>query len=149
MTPIGARTPRRFTLMAEGRQGSGLYPHGRWRTRGPLSAHRAATTLPCLACSAGRIDGECFPAYVEQILLPSLEPGDIVVMDMCRRPRWCKIFRKARVLACVRPFAAVVHAGGPYGSSRSGSNSILRARSAYHDRVFRPVSLTVATILSD
>ena len=29
----------------------------------------------------GPINGECFRAYVEQILLPSLKPGDIVVMD--------------------------------------------------------------------
>ncbi len=36
-------------------------------------------TAPCLF--DGPINGECFRAYVEQILLPSLKPGDIVVMD--------------------------------------------------------------------
>ena len=29
----------------------------------------------------GPIDGECFLAWVEQVLAPTLRPGDIVVMD--------------------------------------------------------------------
>ena len=29
----------------------------------------------------GPINGETFRAYVEQVLIPTLEPGDIVVMD--------------------------------------------------------------------
>jgi len=29
----------------------------------------------------GPMDGECFLAYVEQVLAPSLTPGDVVVMD--------------------------------------------------------------------
>jgi hypothetical protein len=41
--------------------------------------HCDSFTAPCLF--DGPINGECFRAYVEQILLPSLKPGDIVVMD--------------------------------------------------------------------
>jgi transposase len=29
----------------------------------------------------GPIDGESFPLYVEKVLLPTLRPGDIVIMD--------------------------------------------------------------------
>jgi hypothetical protein len=29
----------------------------------------------------GLIDGESFTAYVEKILLPTLQPGDIVILD--------------------------------------------------------------------
>lgn len=29
----------------------------------------------------GPINGECFLSYVEQVLVPSLKPGDVVVMD--------------------------------------------------------------------
>lgn len=33
----------------------------------------------------GSINGECFRAYVEQLLLPTLKSGDIVIMDnLCR-----------------------------------------------------------------
>jgi transposase len=34
---------------------------------------------PCLF--DGPVNAECFRAYVEQLLLPSLKPGDIVIMD--------------------------------------------------------------------
>jgi hypothetical protein len=54
----------------------GFAPHGRWRTLTFLGALRCdRLTAPCLA--GGPINGECFRAYVEQILLPSLHPGDI------------------------------------------------------------------------
>ena len=43
---------------------------------------------PCVL--DGPINGESFKAYVEQFLVPTLRPGDIVIMDMCGRPRWCK-----------------------------------------------------------
>jgi len=36
-------------------------------------------TAPCLF--DGPINGETFEAYVERVLLPTLKPGDIVIMD--------------------------------------------------------------------
>ena len=36
-------------------------------------------TAPCVI--DGPINGECFRAWVEQALVPTLKPGDIVVMD--------------------------------------------------------------------
>ena len=36
-------------------------------------------TAPCVF--DGPINGESFQGYVEQVLLPSLNPGDIVIMD--------------------------------------------------------------------
>jgi transposase len=36
-------------------------------------------TAPCLF--DGLINGECFRAYVEQVLVPQLQPGDVVIMD--------------------------------------------------------------------
>ena len=38
-----------------------------------------AITAPCVF--DGPINGESFLSYVEQILVPSLRPGDIVIMD--------------------------------------------------------------------
>ena len=36
----------------------------------------------CMHCTlVGPINGESFRAYVEQMLVPTLQPGDIVVMD--------------------------------------------------------------------
>lgn len=55
-------------------------PHGHWRTLTLIAALRQdGITAPCLF--DGPINGESFRAYVEQILLPTLRAGDIVVMD--------------------------------------------------------------------
>jgi transposase len=55
-------------------------PHGHWQTMTFLAALRHdGITAPCVI--DGPINGESFHAYVEQILLPTLKPGDIVVMD--------------------------------------------------------------------
>jgi transposase len=55
-------------------------PHGHWRTQTFLAALRSdAITAPCLL--NGPINGESFLSYVEQFLLPTLKPGDVVIMD--------------------------------------------------------------------
>jgi transposase len=64
----------------KGKRLRGFAPHGHWRTLtflGALRCNRLAA--PCVF--DGPINGECFRAYVEQQLVPVLEPGDIVVMD--------------------------------------------------------------------
>jgi transposase len=55
-------------------------PQGRWRTLTFLAALRLdRIDAPCVI--DGPINGESFLAYVEQALVPSLKPGDIVVID--------------------------------------------------------------------
>ena len=57
-----------------------LAPHGHWRTLTFLGALRHdGLVAPCVL--DGPIDGESFRAYVEQLLVPTLEHGDIVIMD--------------------------------------------------------------------
>jgi transposase len=55
-------------------------PHGRWRTLTFLAAlRRDRIDAPCVI--DGPINGTSFLAYVEQILVPALKPGDIVIID--------------------------------------------------------------------
>ena len=55
-------------------------PHGHWRTLTFLAALRHdGITAPCVL--DGPINGRGFRAYVEEILVPTLKSGDIVVMD--------------------------------------------------------------------
>ena len=55
-------------------------PHGRWRTLTFVGALRYdRICAPCVF--DGPINGICFRAYVEQVLIPTLAPGDIVIMD--------------------------------------------------------------------
>ena len=73
MTRSHGRAPRGQRLVAKA-------PHGRWRTLTFLAALRHdRLTAPCVI--DGPINGESFLAYIEQVLVPTLQPGDIVVFD--------------------------------------------------------------------
>jgi transposase len=65
------------------RRGSRLIaqvPHGHWQTMTFLAALRHdRIDAPWLL--EGPIDGETFATYVEKVLVPTLRPGDIVIMD--------------------------------------------------------------------
>lgn len=55
-------------------------PHGHWKTMTFLAALRHdRVDAPCVF--DGPINGERFQLYVEKMLVPTLKPGDIVVMD--------------------------------------------------------------------
>lgn len=67
------RAPRGQRLVA-------AVPHGHWKTTTLIAAvGLGGIVAPCVL--DGPVDGETFRAYVEQMLAPSLAPGDIVVMD--------------------------------------------------------------------
>jgi putative transposase len=73
MAPLRGWAPRGLRLKAK-------VPQGRWETMTFLAALRHdRIDAPWLL--AGPINGEKFRLYVEKVLVPSLRPGDIVVMD--------------------------------------------------------------------
>lgn len=55
-------------------------PFARWQTSTFIAALRV-TGLTAPGVFDGAIDGPSFLAYVEQILVPTLQPGDIVIAD--------------------------------------------------------------------
>jgi transposase len=58
----------------------GKVPHRRWKTMTFVAALRHdGITAPWII--DGPIDGESFRTYIERVLVPTLRPGDIVVMD--------------------------------------------------------------------
>ena len=73
MTRLRGWSPRGIPLVDK-------VPHGHWRTLTFLAALRCDRIDAPLVLD-GPINGESFTAYVEQFLLPTLSPGDIVVMD--------------------------------------------------------------------
>lgn len=58
----------------------GKVPHGHWKTLTLVAALRHdGIVAPCVF--DGPINGRSFLAYVREILVPALRPGDIVVLD--------------------------------------------------------------------
>jgi len=55
-------------------------PHGHWKTMTFLAALRC-DRIDAPFVLDGPINGAWFLAYVEQMLVPTLKPGDVVVMD--------------------------------------------------------------------
>jgi len=55
-------------------------PHGHWKTTTFTGALRLSGLTAPLVLD-GPMNAEAFRAYVKQILVPTLRPGDIVVMD--------------------------------------------------------------------
>ena len=73
MAPLRGWAPRGARLSAK-------VPQGRWKTMTFLAALRH-NRIEAPWRLDGPINGEKFRLYIERILVPSLRPGDIVVMD--------------------------------------------------------------------
>jgi hypothetical protein len=58
-------------------------PHGHWTTTTFVGALRC-DGLPAPLAIDGAINGKLFLAYVEQVLVPTLKPGDVVIMENLR-----------------------------------------------------------------
>jgi len=55
-------------------------PHGHWKTT-TLIAALGIAGIRCSAVIDGAVNANVFEAFIEQVLVPVLTPGDIVVMD--------------------------------------------------------------------
>src|ERR1700743_3403192 len=77
-------------------------PHGRWKNMTFLAAFRP-DRIEAHWLLKGPSDGESFRLYVESVLLPTLRPGDIVIMDNLGSHR-SKIVRQLIRSARATPF---------------------------------------------
>jgi transposase len=73
MAPLRGWAPRGERLTAK-------VPHGRWKTTTFLAALRH-NRIDAPWVLDGPIDGESFRTYVEKVLVPTLKPGDLVIID--------------------------------------------------------------------
>ena len=96
-------------------------PHGRWRTLIFLAALRHdRIDAPCVL--DGPINGTSFRVYVEQFLVPTLAPGDIVIMDNLGSHKG-QLVRRASRAAGARLFFLPPYSPDLTRSSRSSRNS--------------------------
>jgi transposase len=71
---------RRFGRSPRGERCRASVPYGHWKTT-TFTAGLRITGMTAPFVLDGPMDGECFFAYVEQVLAPSLHPGDVVIID--------------------------------------------------------------------
>jgi len=71
---------RLFGRIARGQRLRALVPYGHWKTMTFVGALRCEGITAPLVLD-GPMNAASFLAYVEQVLVPTLRPGDIVVMD--------------------------------------------------------------------
>lgn len=79
-TGVTTNLLRRYGRAARGVRVYDDAPFGRWATSTFLAALRV-TGLTAPGVFDGAIDGASFLAYIEQILVPTLHPGDRVIAD--------------------------------------------------------------------
>ena len=74
---------RRYGRAKRGHRLVAAVPHGHWKTTTFVGALRCdGLTAPFVI--DGAINGDLFLAYVEQVLVPTLRQGDVVIMDNLR-----------------------------------------------------------------
>ena len=71
---------RRYGRAPRGERLRAAVPHGHWKTTTFVAGLRLDGVVAPLVLD-GPINAAAFEAYVEQFLAPTLQPGDIVVMD--------------------------------------------------------------------
>lgn len=77
MARTRGRTPRGERLRAS-------VPHGHWKTTTFIAGLRRAGMVAPMVLD-GPINGVWFQAYIDEVLVPTLSPGDMVIMDMSGR----------------------------------------------------------------
>lgn len=73
MTRLRGRAPRGERLVAK-------VPHGHWKTT-TLIAALGIDGIRCSTVVDGAVNADVFEAFVEQVLVPELRAGDVVVLD--------------------------------------------------------------------
>jgi transposase len=79
-TGASTKMARRYGRAPRGQRLRAGVPHGHWKTTTFIGALRLeGMTAPMVL--DGPMTGDWFAAYVKQVLVPSLSPGDIVILD--------------------------------------------------------------------
>ena len=71
----------------EGERCRAAVPHGHWKTTTFTAGLRLDGMVAPMVLD-GAMNSIAFLAYVEQVLVPELKPGDIVIMDILPRRPW-------------------------------------------------------------
>ena len=79
-TATATNMARRYGRAPRGQRCRVAVPHGHYKTT-TVTAGLRASGLTALSLLDGAMNGERFRVYVEQVLVPTLKPGDTVILD--------------------------------------------------------------------
>ena len=79
-TGCATNMARRYGRCARSERLKGQVPHGHWKIT-TFTAGLRVDGLTAPMVLDGAMNGDWFKAYVEQVLVPTLSPGDIVVRE--------------------------------------------------------------------
>lgn len=85
-TGLNTKLARRYGRSLRGARCRSAIPHGHWQSSTFLAALRQdQITAPFLV--DGPVDAEVFLVYLQQVLLPGLQPGDTLILDNLSTPK--------------------------------------------------------------
>ena len=87
---VATEMTRRYGRAQRGRRVRQGVPAGHWRTLSVVGAIRRSGWVAAMSIEAAT-DGEIFLAYLERVLGPQLQPGDVVVMDNLSAHKVCGV----------------------------------------------------------
>lgn len=79
-TGANTKMTRRYGRAPRGQRLVDAVPHGHWKTTTFVAALRSEGLVAPMVID-GAMNGDLFVAYAQQVLVPTLQAGDIVVMD--------------------------------------------------------------------
>ena len=79
-TAASTKMARRFGRARRGERCVAAVPHGHWKTSTFVAGLRVDGVVAPMLLD-GPMDRPAFLAYVQQVLVPQLRPGDTVIMD--------------------------------------------------------------------
>jgi len=93
----GAKTnmTRLYGWSPAGERANDSAPHGHWATRTMIASLRLDGTSACMTVDCAT-DGDVFEAYARRVLVPTLQPGDIVVLDNLSSHKRSRVGRMIR-----------------------------------------------------
>jgi transposase len=96
-TGTSTNMDRRYGRSPEGERLEGKVPHGHWKVT-TLVAALTMYGIQAAMTVDGALNGDLFVAYVEQVLVPTLKAGDVVILDNLSSHKRAEA--KQRIEAC-------------------------------------------------
>lgn len=96
---IATNLARLYGRAERGQRARGAVPHGRWERLTVLGGLTLAGLTACMSLE-GAADTAAMVAFVEQVLVPTLRPGQIVVLDNLSAHRAARVRQLIEAAGC-------------------------------------------------